>query len=105
MNESTYYEKVFELQDKLDFLIKSLNEAQKIINPSLRDSETFPGLIDSTPKSKQLELLRNAWIVLEPVDEGVGFGSDIEELIELHGDIGSCPIESEPEFQGYARGA
>lgn len=104
MSESTYYEKVFELQDKLGSLIKSLNEAQKIISPSRQDPETFPGLIDSTPKAKQLELLRNAWIVLEPLDQELGFGSNMDELMALHEDQWNCPFKSEPVFQGFAVG-
>lgn len=104
MNESTYYEKVFELQVKLDYLIKSLNEAQKIMSPSRQDPETYPGLIESTSKAKQLELLRNLWIVLEPIDQELGFGSDMDELMALHEDLGNCPFKSEPVFQGFAVG-
>jgi len=104
MSASDYYENVFELQDRLSKLIKTLTEAQKIISPSRKDPETFPGLIDRTPKDKQLELLRNAWIVLEPIDDMPGFGSDIDELIESLDDVENCPIKLEPAFQGFEVG-
>lgn len=92
MNASDYYEKVSDLQNRLKTLIASLSEAQKIISPSAKDRETFPGLIDATPKDKQLKLLQNAWIVLEPIDSGGGFASDIEELVALLEEVGN-PVE------------
>jgi len=92
------------LQNRLSALIKALNNAQKIISPSLTDTDTFPGLIDRTPKSKQLNLLLNAWIVLKPLEDLPGFGSDIDELIALLEDVGNCPIKLEPAFQGYEIG-
>jgi len=104
MSESDYYEKVSMFEDRLDALIKRLIEAQKIIRPSWKNPDTFPGLIDRTPKSKQLELLRNAWIVLEPIDDMPGFGSDFDELFELLDDVGNCPIKLEPAFQGFEVG-
>jgi len=104
MSESDYYEKVNDLQNKLSTLIRALQEAQKVISPSFKDKATFPGLINRTPKSKQLELLRNAWIVLKPIDESLGFGSDIDELFLLLEDLGNCPVVPEPEFQGHVVG-
>ena len=105
MNESNYYEGVSDLHTKLGALIRVLSEAEKIISPSPKDRETFPGLISTTPKARQLELLQNAWIVLEPINESGGFGSDIDDLIESLDDVGNCPVEPEPEFQGYPVGS
>ncbi len=104
MSDSTYYEKVSELQDRLGTLIKALTEAQKIISPSLRNRGTFPGLVDGTPKKKQYELLQNAWIVLKQIDGSCEFGSDIDDLFELLNGVGNCPVKLEPEFQGQAVG-
>lgn len=101
---SDYYENVSDFQNRLDTLIKHLTEAQKMISPSKKDRGTFPGLIDGTPKAKQLELLRNTWIVLKPIDESGEFGSAIDELIAALEDVGNCPVESEPEFQGFPVG-
>lgn len=104
MSSSDYYERVSAFQNRLSTLLRSLSEAQKIISPSPKDRETFPGLIDATPKDKQLELLQNAWIVLEPIDTVGGFGSDIEDLMALFQEVGNCPVEPEPAFQGHAVG-
>lgn len=104
MNAPEYYEKVSELQNRLSGLIRALTEAQKVISPSMMHRGAFPGLIDGTPKSKQLELLRNAWIVLRPLDDSGQFASDIDELIELLNEVGNCPIKTEPAFQGYEVG-
>jgi len=104
MSESDYYEKVSDFQNRLSALIRALSEAQKVISPSLKDGDTFPGLIDRTSKSKQLELLRNAWIVLKPIDDSGLLASDIEELIELLDEVGNCPIKCEPAFQGFKIG-
>ena len=104
MSASDYKDKVFEFQDRLTALIRCLTEAQKIISPCHKDRETFPGLIDGTPKAKQRELLNNAWIVLRDIDDMPGFGSDIGDLFELLEGVGNCPIEPEPEFQGHPVG-
>lgn len=104
MSASDYYEKVSDLHNRLDRLIRSLSEAQKVISPSSKDMEAFPGLIGTTPKDKQLVLLENAWIVLEPISEGFDFGSDIDGLVALREDLGNCPVEPEPEFQGHPVG-
>lgn len=105
MSTSDYYEKVSDFQNSLTSLIRALSEAQKVISPSQKDRVTFPGLIDTTPKAKQLELLGNAWIVLKPISEGFEFGSDIDELFELLEEVGNCPVEPEPEFQGHPIGS
>ena len=104
MSDSNYYEKVSDLQDRLGALIKALQEAQKIISPSLMNRICFPGLIPTTQKPKQRELLTNAWIVLKQIDGTVEFGSDIDELFELLNEVGDCPVKLEPEFQGHAVG-
>ena len=85
-------------------IIRALSGAQKIISPSSKDGETFPGLISTTPKDKQLKLLKNAWIVLKPINESGGFGSDIEDLIALLEEVGNCPDKTEPAFQGHPVG-
>ena len=104
MSQSDYYEKVSDLQNRLSGLIRALNEAQKLMRTSSKDRTTFPGLIDGTPKAKQLELLRNVWIVLEPIDGSGEFGSEIDEIIELLDDVDNCPIKPEPIFQGFEVG-
>lgn len=104
MTEPTYYEKVSEFQDRLAGLIKSLTEAQKTISPSLKDRATYPGLVFTTPKKEQRVLLTNAWIVLRQTELGEEFESDLDELFALLNEEGNCPVQYEPEFQGYAVG-
>ena len=104
MSASDYYEKVSSVRNRLDTFIKAFTEAQKIISPSSKDRDTFPGLIDSTPKHKQRELLNNAWIVLKGIDERCELGSDIDELFLLLEDVDNSPVEPEPEFQGHELG-
>jgi len=104
MNESSYYEKVSDLQDTLSVLIKAFTEAQKIISPSPKDRETFPGLIVTTPGDKQRELLNNAWIVLKQIDDSGEFESEFDELFELLNEVGECPLKCEPLFQGFGVG-
>ena len=104
MSAHDYYEGVAALHEKLDTLTMALKEAQKIISPS-KDNKDLPGLIGTTPTAKQRELLGNAWIVLEPFDSAGEFASDIEGLEVLLLDVGNCPLEPEPEFQGFPVGS
>ena len=99
-----YYEKVSDLQNKLSARIKALTEAQRVISPSSKDRETYPGLIDGTPKKKQYELLTNAWIILKQIDDVEEFGSDIDELFASLNELGNCPVKCEPAFQGFEVG-
>lgn len=94
MSESDYYERVAELQHRLSRLIKRLTEAQEIISPCPKGREDYPGLIYSTPKKKQRELLNNMWIGLKYFEDNCVLGSEIDELLELLNDVGNCPIDN-----------
>jgi len=100
MNTSNYYKKAFDLHMKLGTLVASLNEVRKIISPSPKAGETFLDLNDTILKDKQLELLKNAWIILAPINR-IEFGSDIKELVELLGETENCPVGLESEIHGF----